>query len=281
MSTPQTQFDLSDIAAPKAAGTVPLPRRAKPPAFDLSDIAEPSPTPKAERAPSPTASTWSLTVGAPKVKDWYRQTFNSDLPVTSFGQDDYHVGLNLDHRNCFDVPLSPSSKEGQALISYLTEQGYPFRPITADDVARGVKASGPHIHIGPESHAIGSSPVYDFSSVARDAPLDFSSVAREAPDTEEVVSINARKPAAPPPEPRTLSPLDERKTFNAQTTEGRQERDARDFVEWGANSKLTFDVPLPSGAQSWADVSSEDASRQAAHVRSLSGHTRRLRGQVA
>lgn len=88
----------------------------------------------------------------------------------------------------------------------------------------------------------------------------------EPPNDEEIVSINARKPAAPPPpEPRTLSPLDERKTFNAQTEEGRQRRDARDFVEWGSNSKLTLDVPLPAGASDWSQVSSEQASRQAAH----------------
>jgi hypothetical protein len=266
MSTPAAQFDFSSVARP-----------APSPTYDFSPVAREAPaTPKRRRAPAaePEApksdaepSTWSLAAGAPKVKDWYRQTFNSELPVTSFGQDDYHVKLNLDHRNSFDVPLSPSSKEGQALVSYLTGEGIPFRAITAADVARGVKASGPHIHVGPESHAIGSSPAYDFSSVARDAPLDFSSVAREAPDTEEVVSINASRPTAPrPPDPRTLSPLDEREQFNAQTAEGRQGRDARELAEWGTNTKLTLDVPLPSGFQDWSEVTSEEASRQAART---------------
>jgi hypothetical protein len=96
-------------------------------------------------------------------------------------------------------------------------------------------------------------------------PLKLDGVLEPAED--DVVSINAHMPDAPaPPAPRTLSPLPERQSFDAQTEEGRQGRDARDLKEWGSNAKLTLDVPIPSGARDWSQVSSEEASRQAART---------------
>lgn len=89
----------------------------------------------------------------------------------------------------------------------------------------------------------------------------------EPSDDEEVVSIDARRPDAPaPPEPRTLSPLREPRTLNAQTAEGRETRDAYEHASWGSNAKLPLDVPLPAGKADWSQVSSEDASKQAART---------------
>src|SRR5207248_2689377 len=131
VSTPQTQFDFSSIAdgpPPSAAPRAPRRRDTSAP-YDFSSVAEAAPSrarsspAPAPSSPAPSSPPWSLATGAPKVKDWYKQTFGSDLPVSSFGQDDYHNSLGLDHRNAFDVPLSPSSKEGQALVSYLRESG--------------------------------------------------------------------------------------------------------------------------------------------------------------
>jgi hypothetical protein len=270
MSAQESQFDFSSVARP-----APSPTPA--PAFDFSSVARPAPSARQPRravavepsapTPAPAVSTWSLATGAPKVKDWYRQTFNADLPVSSFGLDDYHARRNLDHRNSFDVPLSPSSKEGQALVSYLTSEGIPFRAITAEDVARGVKASGPHIHVGPESHALGSSPMFDFSSVARGpSEYDFSSVAQPAPETEEVVTVNpsiegatgkplalddSRRAYVPdsaeqlPSQPASSLPaLRQRESFDVQTMGGRQARDERARAERGPGAYLDSVYPV-------------------------------------
>ncbi len=231
--------------------------------YDFSSIEEPAPpaAPRAPvRAPAPPVSTdWALSTGAPKVKDWYRQTFGADLPITSYGQDSYHVSQNLDHRNAFDVALSPSSKEGQALVGYLKSSGVPFRAITADDVARGVKASGPHIHVGPESHGIGSQPAYDFSSIeepSTPAPkYDFSSI--EEPDTEtETVDVNdARQQALklPPPKLRDFDPYDPKQ---------RQRRDAATTaIQNGATPAIT--VRRPEGVAKWSDLSPSELMRLA------------------
>jgi hypothetical protein len=229
-------------------------------------------------------------VGAPKVKDWYKQSFGADLPVSSFGLDDYHARIGLDHRNSFDVPLSPSSREGQALIGYLTEQGIPFRPITAEDVARGVKASGPHIHVGPESHAIGSSPMLDFSSVARDAPLDFSSIAQAGPDDEEVISTEAtvegatgkalalndprrrQRPDASTVRTTALSPapaLPQRESFDVRTMEGRQARD--EYARRERTPGMRFQVVIPVSDITKVDAPSvvHDAYKRAAVARGV------------
>jgi hypothetical protein len=100
------------------------------------------------------ADKWSLSE-LRGIQEWFKETTKKTLPVSAYGQSAYHNKLKLDHRNAADVALNPSSKEGQLLIQYLQQTGTPFRAITAADVARGVKASAPHIHVGAPSHFFG------------------------------------------------------------------------------------------------------------------------------
>src|ERR1700759_170313 len=69
---------------------------------------------------SQTTGSWSIS-DAPKVKDWYKQTYGRDLPVTAFGQSSTHNRMGLDHSDAMDVGLNPASDEGKALRDYLRQ----------------------------------------------------------------------------------------------------------------------------------------------------------------
>src|ERR1700749_3984846 len=97
---------------------------------------------------SQTTGSWSIS-DAPKVKDWYKQTYGRDLPVTAFGQSSTHNRMGLDHSDAMDVGLNPASDEGKALRDYLRQNNIPF---LAYDRAVPGAATAPHIHVGFPSH---------------------------------------------------------------------------------------------------------------------------------
>ena len=96
------------------------------------------------------ARAWSLSE-AGTVEQFFRLRFGRALPVSAFGQSALHARWGYDHHNAMDVPLSPDSAEGQALIAYLHANGIPF---TAFHRAIPGSATGPHIHVGLPSHRI-------------------------------------------------------------------------------------------------------------------------------
>jgi hypothetical protein len=96
------------------------------------------------------ARAWSLSE-AGTVEQFFRMRFGRALPISAFGQSALHDRWGYDHHNAMDVPLSPDSAEGQALIAYLHANGIPF---TAFHHAIPGSATGPHIHVGLPSHRI-------------------------------------------------------------------------------------------------------------------------------
>jgi hypothetical protein len=80
---------------------------------------------------------------------FFQQTFKRPLPIAVFGQGAIHNQWRLDHRNAMDISLNPDGAEGQALISFLQQNGIPF---SAFRTAIPGVATGPHIHIGRPSH---------------------------------------------------------------------------------------------------------------------------------
>jgi hypothetical protein len=96
------------------------------------------------------ARAWSLSE-AGTVEQFFRSRFGRALPISAFGQSALHNHWGYDHHNAMDVPLSPDSAEGQALIAYLHANGIPF---TAFHHAIPGSATGPHIHVGLPSHRI-------------------------------------------------------------------------------------------------------------------------------
>ena len=98
------------------------------------------------------ARSWSLSE-AGVVEQFFRVKFGRTLPVSAFGQSALHDRWGFDHRNAMDIPLSPDSAEGKALMDYLRANSIPF---TAFHRAIAGSATGPHIHVGLPSHRIAS-----------------------------------------------------------------------------------------------------------------------------
>ena len=96
------------------------------------------------------ARAWSLSQ-AGTVEQFFRSRFGRTLPISAFGQSALHDRWGYDHHNAMDVPLSPDSAEGQALVEHLRASGIPF---TAFHHAIPGSATGPHIHVGLPSHRI-------------------------------------------------------------------------------------------------------------------------------
>ncbi|MBC7909418.1 MAG: hypothetical protein H7Y30_02895 [Pyrinomonadaceae bacterium] len=85
---------------------------------------------------------------AGKIEKFYAAKFKRPLPVAALGQSDLHTRWGYDHRNALDVALHPDTKEGLALMNYLSSQGIPFMAFRR---AVPGSATGPHIHIGNPS----------------------------------------------------------------------------------------------------------------------------------
>lgn len=83
-----------------------------------------------------------------KIEEFFQATFKRSLPVASVGQSEMHTKVGNDHRDAVDVGVHPDSREGRALMTYLSNQGIPFMAFRR---AVPGSATGPHIHIGKSS----------------------------------------------------------------------------------------------------------------------------------
>jgi hypothetical protein len=78
----------------------------------------------------------------------FEHHFAKPLPVSALGETAVHRALGFDHRGRVDVALSPDQPEGIWLRQYLEARRIPYFAFWH---AVPGKATGAHIHIGPES----------------------------------------------------------------------------------------------------------------------------------
>jgi len=83
-----------------------------------------------------------------RVEGAYMAHFLKPLPVSADGETAVHRSLGFDHRGRIDVGVSPDSPEGAWLLSYLQKNHIPYFAFRA---AIPHRATGAHIHIGPQS----------------------------------------------------------------------------------------------------------------------------------
>ena len=78
----------------------------------------------------------------------FQHRFSKPLPVSALGDTAAHRALGFDHRGRVDVALNPDQPEGIWLRQYLEARRIPYFAFWH---AVPGKATGAHIHIGPES----------------------------------------------------------------------------------------------------------------------------------
>ncbi|HLY19196.1 MAG TPA: hypothetical protein VKR61_18335 [Bryobacteraceae bacterium] len=78
----------------------------------------------------------------------FERRFQKPLPVSAMGETAVHRALGFDHRGRVDVALNPDQPEGIWLRRYLEARRIPYFAFWH---AAAGKATGAHIHIGPES----------------------------------------------------------------------------------------------------------------------------------
>jgi hypothetical protein len=83
-----------------------------------------------------------------QVSAAFERRFSKPLPVSAMGETAVHRALGFDHRGRVDVALNPDQPEGVWLRQYLEARRIPYFAFW--QAAPG-KATGAHIHIGPES----------------------------------------------------------------------------------------------------------------------------------
>ena len=83
-----------------------------------------------------------------QVSAAFERRFSKPLPVSAMGETAVHRAMGLDHRGRVDVALTPDQPEGVWLLHYLESQRIPY---FAFRQAEPGKATGAHIHMGPES----------------------------------------------------------------------------------------------------------------------------------
>jgi hypothetical protein len=93
---------------------------------------------------------WAIS-DAPKIENFFFQTFGRGLPISAYGQTGIHDRLQFDHRNAIDVAVHPDSQEGRSLIVYLRQNRIPF--IAFRNAVPG-SSTGAHIHIGRPSTSL-------------------------------------------------------------------------------------------------------------------------------
>ena len=82
------------------------------------------------------------------IEQAFERQFGKPMPVSANGETAVHRVLGFDHRGRVDVAIYPDTPEGVWLRDYLKEHRIPF---FAFRHAVPGKATGAHIHIGPES----------------------------------------------------------------------------------------------------------------------------------
>ncbi|MGA2577051.1 MAG: hypothetical protein ABSH24_13615 [Bryobacteraceae bacterium] len=83
-----------------------------------------------------------------QVSTAFEHRFAKPLPVSAMGETAVHRALGFDHRGRVDVALNPDQPEGVWLRQYLEARRIPYFAFWQ---ASPGKATGAHIHIGPES----------------------------------------------------------------------------------------------------------------------------------
>lgn len=83
-----------------------------------------------------------------QISGAFEKRFAKPLPVSAMGETAVHRALGFDHRGRVDVAVNPDQPEGVWLRQYLEARGIPY---FAFRHAAAGKATGAHIHIGPES----------------------------------------------------------------------------------------------------------------------------------
>jgi len=224
-----------------------------------------------------TSGSWTI-ADAPKVKDWFKATYNRDLPVTAEGQSPTHNRMGLDHSDAMDVGLNPTTPEGQAFVSYLKQNNIPY---LAYDRAVPGAATNPHIHVGRPSHRGAPGKAAELSSLLSDVPdSELSSLLSDVPDAsddvEDIVTINPsiegatgkplalddgrraympdsteQLPAQAQVEPSSFPALPSPQSFDPYTHSGRVARDASERLASQPNAREWEDVHLPSGMREW------------------------------
>lgn len=84
----------------------------------------------------------------------YASRFAKPLPISADGETALHRSLGFDHRGRVDVAVTPDQPEGEWLMRYLESRRIPYFAFRA---AVPHKATGAHIHVGPESTKLASS----------------------------------------------------------------------------------------------------------------------------
>jgi hypothetical protein len=84
----------------------------------------------------------------------YQTKFFRELPISADGETAVHRALGFDHRGRVDVALNPDTPQGKWLMSYLQSKKIPYFAFRA---AVPHKATGAHIHVGPESTRLSAS----------------------------------------------------------------------------------------------------------------------------
>ena len=79
--------------------------------------------------------------------------FARPLPISADGETAVHRSFGFDHRGRLDVALSPDQPEGIWLMKFLEQRHIPYFAFRA---AVPHKATGAHIHLGPESTRLGA-----------------------------------------------------------------------------------------------------------------------------
>jgi hypothetical protein len=83
-----------------------------------------------------------------KLEVDYASKFFKPLPISAQGETALHRSLGFDHRGRVDVAVSPDQREGEWLMRYLEGKKIPY---FAFRTAVPHKATGAHIHVGPQS----------------------------------------------------------------------------------------------------------------------------------
>jgi hypothetical protein len=88
-----------------------------------------------------------------QVSAAFEHRFSKPLPVSAMGETAVHRAMGFDHRGRVDVAVNPDQPEGVWLRRYLEARAIPYFAFW--QAAPG-KATGAHIHIGPESTRLGA-----------------------------------------------------------------------------------------------------------------------------
>jgi len=78
----------------------------------------------------------------------YLTRFSKPLPISAEGETALHRSMGFDHRGRVDVAVNPDQPEGVWLMRYLESKRIPYFAFRA---AVPHKATGAHIHVGPQS----------------------------------------------------------------------------------------------------------------------------------